>query len=149
MTKAFSASSRVSSAGFPDKPEPKGTTQPLPNTVTPKRSPPKRPQSRAIPTEQRLPQVVNKRASKAGPEAVYIGRPGKWGNPFSIGRDGTRDEVIEKHRQWLLKSTLMDELHELRGKDLICWCAPLRCHGDILLDLANGGTRYLATEVVD
>ncbi|TLX17296.1 DUF4326 domain-containing protein [Rhizobium sp. MHM7A] len=96
-----------------------------------------------------VPRVLNKKLDKPTPNSVLIGRPSKWGNPFVIGADGTRDEVIEKYRQWLLKSTLMDDLHELRGRDLICWCAPLRCHGDILLDLANGGTRYLAAEVVD
>lgn len=35
------------------------------------------------------------------PGRVYIGRPGKWGNPFVIGRDGSRAEVIAKYRTWL------------------------------------------------
>ncbi|PIW12451.1 MAG: hypothetical protein COW35_01440, partial [Candidatus Infernicultor aquiphilus] len=35
---------------------------------------------------------------------VYIGRPSKWGNPFTIGKDGTRSEVIEKYRIWLMKN---------------------------------------------
>lgn len=69
---------------------------------------------------------------------VYIGRPSKWGNPFEIGRDGTREEVIEKFHRWLLERPgLVDEIHELRGKRLGCWCAPLPCHGDILAGMAN------------
>lgn len=69
---------------------------------------------------------------------VYIGRPSKWGNPFVIGRDGTRAEVIAKYKAWLEgQPHLMDDLHELKGKTLGCWCAPAACHGDILMELAN------------
>ncbi len=69
---------------------------------------------------------------------VYIGRPSPWGNPFTIGPDGTRREVIEKYREYLLKnSELMAALPELRGKTLGCWCAPKPCHGDVLVELAN------------
>jgi hypothetical protein len=31
----------------------------------------------------------------------------------------------------------MAALHELRGKDLVCWCAPERCHAWVLIKLAN------------
>lgn len=73
------------------------------------------------------------------PYDVYVGRPTKWGNPFKVGRDGTRREVIAKYRAYLLEhETLMDELPELRGKILACWCAPKACHADVLLELANG-----------
>ena len=69
---------------------------------------------------------------------VYIGRPSKWGNPFVIGRDGPRERVIAKYRQWLTSQTaLMAALPELRGKTLGCWCAPHPCHGDVLAELAN------------
>lgn len=69
---------------------------------------------------------------------VYIGRPSKWGNPFEIGKDGTRKEVIEKYRQYLLNSPeLMADLHELKGKVLGCWCSPKACHGEVLAELAN------------
>ena len=65
-------------------------------------------------------------------------RPGKWGNPFAIGRDGTRDEVIAKYRAWILRQpALMAALHELGGKNLVCWCAPERCHAEVLIELAN------------
>ncbi len=69
---------------------------------------------------------------------LYIGRPSKWGNPFIIGKDGTRKEVIDKYRTWILgQPDLMDSISELRGKVLGCWCKPNSCHGDILTDLAN------------
>jgi hypothetical protein len=69
---------------------------------------------------------------------VYIGRPSCWGNPFVIGKDGTREEVVEKYRNWILKNEyLMSKLPELKGKTLGCWCAPKACHGDVLIELAN------------
>jgi Domain of unknown function (DUF4326) len=68
---------------------------------------------------------------------VYIGRPSKWGNPFAIGRDGTREQVIEKYRVWLLRQpALVACLPELRGQRLKCFCAPRACHGDILANLS-------------
>jgi len=74
---------------------------------------------------------------------VYIGRPTRWGNPFVIGRHGTREEVIEKYRHWVMNSDESDaiwiraHLGELKGKTLGCWCAPDACHGDVLLELAE------------
>ena len=69
---------------------------------------------------------------------VYIGRPSKWGNPFTIGKDGTRNEVIEKYRDWIkTQPDLIASLHELRDKTLGCWCSPNPCHGDVLVELAN------------
>jgi hypothetical protein len=56
---------------------------------------------------------------KKEPYDIYIGRPSKWGNPFLIGKDGSRDEVIEKYRKYILnKPELMASLHELSGKTL-------------------------------
>jgi len=75
---------------------------------------------------------------KRVPFDVYIGRPSKWGNPFTIGRDGTREEVIMKFHRWILDQPgLLDDVHELIGKRLGCFCAPLPCHGDVLLGLAE------------
>jgi hypothetical protein len=72
------------------------------------------------------------------PYDVYIGRPSKWGNPFVIGRDGTRDEVIAKYRAWVVtQPDLMASLGELKGKTLGCWCGPAACHGDVLVELAE------------
>ena len=87
-------------------------------------------------TDTTAPRVVHCKRSSYD---VYIGRPGPWGNPFEIGKDGTRAEVIEKYRQWLdTKPELITQAkHELRGKTLGCWCAPNPCHGDVLLEIAN------------
>jgi hypothetical protein len=82
--------------------------------------------------------VWNKRDRHTPSDAIYIGRPSKWGNPFIIGKHGTREEVILKYRNYILHSpVLLMALPELRGRDLICWCAPEACHGDVLLELAN------------
>jgi len=67
---------------------------------------------------------------------VYIGRPSIWGNPFQIGRDGTRQEVIAKYRKYITSNpTLLAQLESLRGKTLACWCKPQACHGDVLIEL--------------
>lgn len=67
---------------------------------------------------------------------VYIGRPSKWGNPFVIGRNGSREDVIEKYRKYLLSSPdLLNSLHELKDKTLGCWCSPRACHGDVLKEI--------------
>jgi hypothetical protein len=80
---------------------------------------------------------------KREPYDVYIGRPSKWGNPFSH-KDGTlaqykvdtREEAIEWYREWILtQPELLASLHELHGKTLGCWCHPLPCHGDVLVEL--------------
>ena len=69
---------------------------------------------------------------------IYIRRPSKWGNPFVIGKDGDRKQVVGKYKEWLLSNKeLMKDLSELRGKILGCWCAPELCHGDILIELIN------------
>lgn len=70
---------------------------------------------------------------------VYIGRPQKWGNPFTIGKDGTREEVIKKYEDWIKSQPLlMAALPELKGKILGCWCNPKPCHGDVLIRLVSG-----------
>ena len=71
---------------------------------------------------------------------VFIGRPSVWGNPFMMGRDGTREECVRKYREWIQDQPhLLSRLSELRGKRLGCFCAPLLCHGTVLVDLADGG----------
>lgn len=70
---------------------------------------------------------------------VYIGRPGPWGNPFEIGKDGTRQEVVEKYADWIFSQPELIEKakNELNGKVLACWCAPKLCHGDVLAEIAK------------
>lgn len=84
------------------------------------------------------PKVLNK-YKDFSLSAVYIGRPSKWGNPYTIGKDGTREEVISKFSLYLQGNTALQEAvkQELKGKNLLCFCAPKPCHGDILLKLAN------------
>ncbi len=80
---------------------------------------------------------------KKSPEFdVYIGRPTKWGNPFAIGEHGTRAEVISKYEVWLRKEIAenritLDDLRTLKGKQLACWCAPLACHGEVIVKLID------------
>ena len=80
---------------------------------------------------------------------VYIGRPSKWGNPFTHIKDkktsakyicATRDEAIDKYEEWITKGDgqhLLKDLHELKDKTLGCWCKPKRCHGDVLKKLVE------------
>ena len=78
---------------------------------------------------------------------IYIGRgpdprtgiEGPWGNPFVVGRDGSRMDCIRKHREWLpSQPQLMARLGELSGRRLGCWCKPGKaCHGDTLAELAD------------
>lgn len=69
---------------------------------------------------------------------VFIGRGSAWGNPFVIGVDGTREEVIEKYRALIKERGLEERIKkELKGKVLGCFCSPLPCHGDVLAEIAN------------
>lgn len=82
---------------------------------------------------------------KREPYDIYIGRPGKWGNPFSHlsgtlakYKVETREEAVESYRKWITEGEgkhLLKHLDELRGKTLGCWCKPKSCHGDILVEL--------------
>ena len=70
------------------------------------------------------------------PYDVYIGRPSQFGNPYVIGRDGTREEVITKYRIWIRQQKhLTDAVRMLYGKTLACWCFDNQaCHGDVLIE---------------
>lgn len=83
------------------------------------------------------PKVWNKRDPNVPKDAVYVGRPTKWGNPFVIGRDGTREETIQKYRGTITLIVERAAKLELKGKHLVCWCAPKPCHADVLLEIAN------------
>jgi hypothetical protein len=90
-----------------------------------------------------LPRILNLhhlRGKLIPPGAVYVGRgrDGIWGNDFEIGKDGTRAEVIYKHRQQIIQQPeLMARLPELEGRDLVCWRDPEPCHACTLRWLAN------------
>ena len=79
--------------------------------------------------------------------SIYVGRPTKWGNPYHIGRDGTRSEVVIKYLEYLQNNDMLkDSLWELVDKDLVCYCHnwngqgtnPMYCHADVLLMAAAG-----------
>ena len=72
---------------------------------------------------------------------IYIGRsarfgPSKWGNPFK-GHVYGRKNAILKYEEYLFKSGLIKEIDSLQGLILVCHCAPLPCHGDILVKYMN------------
>lgn len=70
-----------------------------------------------------------------GQDDVYIGRPSQWANPYHVGKDGDRDEVLAKFRQYFAtRSDLHELLPQLAGKRLFCFCCPLDCHGDVLIE---------------
>lgn len=74
---------------------------------------------------------------------TYIGRGTLWGNPYAIGSDGDREEVIRKFAYDFNKGFLRggeefnDKLKLLRGHTLGCHCKPFACHGDILARYLN------------
>lgn len=93
------------------------------------------------------------------PNNVYIGRKGVlildgnrfpennslWANPFKIDKtkdaETERNRVLEAYHHYIIqkieKENLFTELEKLRGKNLGCWCAPQKCHGDILKHLLS------------
>lgn len=82
-----------------------------------------------------MPRVLNKYTDFIPAASVFIGRPSKYGNPFVIGQHGTRSEVIAMYRTWLTPELIAEAQEELKGRDLVCFCSPKACHGDVLLEL--------------
>ena len=103
-----------------------------------------------------MPKRIQRKRTKGWkmPEgAVYVGRPTKWGNPFAIGPDGSRENCVGSYKR-LMEARASDfnragrkhgpagypheAVQELRGKDLACWCRlDQPCHADVLLEIAN------------
>jgi hypothetical protein len=100
------------------------------------------------------PTYNNLKCWMSNPSNVYIGRRGIvfvdkcrfppndsiWCNPYKIGKHGTREQVLDKYRQYMLNklsnnNDLLQELIKLEGKKMGCWCYPEPCHGDILKTL--------------
>jgi hypothetical protein len=78
-------------------------------------------------------EVVNIRKSAYD---ILIARPSKWGNPFQVGRDGNREQVIRMYEVHVRRRPdLIAALPELVGKRLGCYCKPEACHGDVLIRL--------------
>ena len=78
---------------------------------------------------------------KKNPNAVYVGRPTIWGNPFKVGKkqgEYSLEESLFLYRQWLKEMRKTDPLflEVLRGKDLVCFCKlDQPCHADIIIEL--------------
>ena len=83
--------------------------------------------------------VLNKRFA-GNSKGIYIGRGSKWGNPYKIkdySDPNDRAQVIELYRKNVLPRFSTEELAVLKGQDLLCYCAPQPCHGDLLLEAAK------------
>ena len=99
-----------------------------------------------------MPRVLNMHDFPDGvpDSAIYCGRSmsrrhlrrSPFANPFMLPRNANADERAENiacYERWLMMQTaLLAKLHTLAGHDLACWCAPLPCHCDVLVRLANG-----------
>jgi hypothetical protein len=80
-------------------------------------------------------------------DGFYIGRPSPLGNPFPVDKHNSRSVVIEKYRGWLIErlksinptskafNILLEHYKKEGSLTLICWCAPLQCHGEVIRDL--------------
>lgn len=98
--------------------------------------------------------VVNLKGHRDDPafaDVMYVGRAmhrGGWhlaasplACPFRPGPDGSRDQVVASYREYLLaRPELLALLPALRGRRLGCWCVPLRCHAEVIAELADAGT---------
>lgn len=83
---------------------------------------------------------VWKKGEKGIPkDAVFVGRPTIYGNPFVMRKESDRDIIYDKFEEYIANDTRLKNLAkvELRGKHLVCYCSPKRCHADTLLRIAN------------
>lgn len=99
-------------------------------------------------------QLSRKKGWRMPENTVKVTRPGKWGNPFKVGVDGTAQECVDKFKAAVEPYTGSPTVpiqeafrtqhnisliqSRLRGKNLACWC-PIGspCHAEILLEIAN------------
>ena len=73
---------------------------------------------------------------KKEPYQYYIGRGSKYGNPFKIDENNTREDVIVKYEHYIRNNEqLMNDIQELNGLVLGCYCKPLSCHGDVIIKI--------------
>lgn len=100
--------------------------------------------------------IINLKHTEKNSNTIYCGRGSIFGNPFRIGIDGDRNEVCDKHKNWLdawkfnkqrilitiqgfnyCNQTVIENLYKLKGKNLGCYCAPERCHCEYLEQLVK------------
>ena len=82
---------------------------------------------------------VDEREWVKNPQNIYIGRKtkyleeSKWANPYPVPCPSKRKSVVKKFEEYIRNnSKLLKDIHELKGKNLGCWCAPKHCHGTVL-----------------
>lgn len=86
-----------------------------------------------------MPKVLNKYKDPIPDDAVYIGRPSKWGNPYPITPSCPRELSVAKYEEYMAENKALRDIakRQLKGKDLVCFCHPHACHGHVLLRIAN------------
>lgn len=82
-----------------------------------------------------MPKVYNKRRDQIPIGAVYCGRGTPYGNPYKMNCEEERNLVCDQFEMHVLPNL---DVSPLKERDLVCWCAPLRCHCDAILKKANG-----------
>lgn len=92
------------------------------------------------------PKVIHVRDEHKYDDVEYVGRPSKYGNPFSH-KDGTlakykvatREEAIAKFEEWVRTQPelIAAAKKELRGRILSCWCFPAHCHAFVWWKIVN------------
>lgn len=102
-----------------------------------------------------MPRVLNIRTASAADlrNAIRIDRTTRWGNPHRIGgyclqcrkTHHDRAEVIEAYKTGLRYNALLVKSirEQCAGRDVACWCAPLPCHGEPFIEVANGNPEWL------
>lgn len=85
------------------------------------------------------PRIYNANVDEIPPSAIWVDRRSPYGNIFKLGIDGDVDEVTRLYVNYLLDTpALIEDIKlNLKGKSLVCWCVPDRCHAEILIRLAN------------
>lgn len=102
-----------------------------------------------------MPVVLNKLQCEEAElrNATLVDRTTIFGNPFFEGKDGSREEVIKKYAKWIMEPEqgwLRIKMRaSLQGWDLICHCAPLPCHADVILVIANTFRPYEARLAIE
>jgi len=93
----------------------------------------------------RVVNIKHQNQVESGEKLAYIGRPSIFGNPFKIGVNGNRQEIIIAYREYLRQhkeanTDLWQEILKLKGKVLGCYCKPLACHGDIIVEFLENSS---------
>lgn len=88
--------------------------------------------------------TVTNRKTNASESGIYVGRPSPLGNPYSLSKNA-RETSLDQYRKWLRRTIngpeskpahffwdLVERVKKGESIELVCWCKPLLCHGDII-----------------